>query len=158
VLTCHAAQAVGIDIVEDLVRTSRVRYPRCRFEWLDCFEEPERLQALLAELRPQGSRMTLFVDVGGHATTAMVCRILAAVAGAAAKVGATPSLVVIKSRNHATEAAKCCDGEGIVRDAHAFWRKVAEQPQTRSALQFRRKQARARAAMWANNPISQAFF
>ena len=53
VLASHAGLAIGIDVAGDFVEESRRRHPSCRFEWLDCFEEPDRLKDLVQELCTQ---------------------------------------------------------------------------------------------------------
>lgn len=50
ILALRAAAAVGVDLSEDFVTESRRLHPQCCFEWLDFFDEPERLDALWAEV------------------------------------------------------------------------------------------------------------
>mmetsp|Transcript_59345 Transcript_59345/g.167182 ORF Transcript_59345/g.167182 Transcript_59345/m.167182 type:complete len:350 (-) Transcript_59345:57-1106(-) len=162
ILTCHAGLAVGIDISQSVIDESRRSYPECRFEWLDCFAEPDRMVALIRELRARGE-LKIFVDIGGNRPIADVCRMLSAV-GAAADAArnddgtaAAPALVVVKSIELAAAATKFCDVAGTITDPAAFWGYAAVQPPPASELQCRKKGARMRAAKWADHPLHAAW-
>lgn len=142
ILHCRASVAVGIDVAGDLVQESQRRYPECRFEWLDCFEEPQRLADLCRELAACGS-LKLFVDVGGDRTTADVCRVLECLADS---VETPPALIVIKARSLAASASQF--GGGQLRDTAAWWLRAAEPGAEGSARQKKKKLARARKAKW----------
>lgn len=151
VIACHAGAHIGVDVVKDLVEETRARHPQCRFEWLDCFEEPWRLREYCEELAAQGT-LKVFVDIGGDRTTTDVCSMLAAIAEAT--VGCPPALIAIKAKALAGAAAQVCDPDGHLRHADAFWRSTAAPPPaqaeatTGSLTQQKKKLARARKAKW----------
>lgn len=151
ILACHAAACVGVDLSEGFVKEARRLQPQCRFEWLDFFEEPDRLDALWAELCGLG-RLKVFVDIGGDRAAADVCRVLAALGRVAAEEPARrPALVVVKSRELAAAAeGAACDERGVLLDAASWWEAAARPPLPRSSLQEKRKHSRARKAMWTN--------
>lgn len=156
VLSCHAAAVVGIDIADSIVQESRRRHPACHFELLDCFQEPKRFRALIADLRSKG-RLKAFVDVGGDRATSDVCRVLACLQQAVTDVvraeggsdaqGAEPALIVVKARAMAAAAATACDKEGQVIDLNSWWPGVAALQAPCSARQWKRKLGRARKSM-----------
>lgn len=151
VLASRAAAVVGIDVAGELVEESRRRHPHCRFEWLDCFEEPGRLRSLCEGLRARGE-LKLFVDVGGDRTTQDVCRVLAAL-GAATSSEPPPSLIVVKSHAMAVAAAASAHAaSGEIEDTAGWWRSAARTPPngscSGSARQLKKKLARARKAKW----------
>lgn len=143
VLAAHAAKVVGIDVAGELVEECRRRHPHCHFEWLDCFEQPERFRALCGELCAAGS-LKVFLDVGGDRTTADVCRVLAALAAA----GVSPALIVVKARALAAAAASACDAAGTIVDVPRWWQQVAALDPVGSVRQWKKKLARARKARW----------
>ncbi|CAK9078438.1 unnamed protein product [Durusdinium trenchii] len=49
ILTKHAAAVIGIDNSQELVEESRRRYPFCRIELLNCFQDPLQLQRLCSQ-------------------------------------------------------------------------------------------------------------
>jgi len=159
ILACHAGTVVGVDVAQDIVEESRRRHPHCRFEWLDCFEEPERFRELWAELRGRGA-LKIFVDVGGDRAAADVCKVLTAL-GAVCRDNPElePALVVVKSRElaDAAEAVTCSSDGGIV-DMSGWWSACAAPPPARSALQEKRKHSRARKAMWNHQGSDPKFF
>jgi len=149
ILERRAGIAVGVDLSEDLVLQARRLQPQCRFEWMDFFEEPARLDALWSELCGRG-RLKIFVDIGGDRAAADVCRVLAALGGVAVRRPTErPALVVVKSRELAAAAeAAACDKNGVLVAPDTWWAQVAR-PYARSQLQAKRKHSRGRRAMWA---------
>lgn len=143
VLQCHAAVAVGVEVQGDLVEQSRARHPQCRFEWLDCYEEPARLRELCRELQAKGL-LKVFVDIGGTRSAADVCRMLGALEEAA---GPTP-LVVVKCKALAKAAAESCSEALAIADVEDFLRQACAPPPPGSAKQLKKKLARARKAKW----------
>eukprot|EP00927_Polykrikos_kofoidii_P040524 TRINITY_DN34625_c0_g1_i1.p1 TRINITY_DN34625_c0_g1~~TRINITY_DN34625_c0_g1_i1.p1 ORF type:complete len:416 (-),score=58.59 TRINITY_DN34625_c0_g1_i1:144-1391(-) len=144
ILHSHAGVVVGIDISERHIEVSRGRYPHCRFEWLDCFEEPARLQALCADLQARGV-LKIFVDVGGDRVAEDVCHVLSTLGGA---TGTSSALVVVKARSLVASAKPSCDASGTVSDGGAWWQRAAVRP-VRSALQTKKKLGRAHKARWS---------
>jgi len=154
VLSCHAAAVVGVDVSQELVEESRRRNAQLRFEWLDCFEEPDRLASLWAELCRLGA-LKIFVDVGGDRAAPDVCQVLAALGctASAAPTTSQPQLIVVKSRELARFAEDvACSELGEIQDVASWWAAAAAPPPPRSVKQEKRKYSRARKAYWADQP------
>lgn len=165
-LHCHAGAVIGVDVVKDLVNESRQRHPQCRFEWLDCFEEPDRLLMVIKELHRIGD-LKVFVDIGGDRSSVDVCCMLATLQEAinnVMKVSGTecsssshlPALVVVKSRAMAASAAAWSTPDGFVANLATWFKEASALPPPGSFRQMKKKIARARKAKW-NSADPQAW-
>lgn len=159
-LACHAKAVVGVDVSQELVEECRRRHLQLRFEWLDCFEEPDRLLSLWEELCGLG-HLKIFVDVGGDRAACDVCKVLAALGAVAARSSTRqPALIVVKSEELAAAAGAtdsvACTELGEILDVAAWWATVAAPPPPRSLVQEKRKRSRAMKAFWSESRSADA--
>ncbi|CAE7887932.1 unnamed protein product, partial [Symbiodinium necroappetens] len=165
ILSSRAAAVIGIDVSQELVEESSRRYPDCRFEWLDCFQEQARFAALCKELLAAGSgRLKIFVDIGGDRTTSDICCLLALLEKTLKtlqpKPPPLPALVVVKSKALATAAAEAAGADGTIPEPGLRpWLEGIARKQPGSSKQLKKKLARARKAQWqqADDTAWQAF-
>ncbi|CAE7839813.1 unnamed protein product [Symbiodinium sp. CCMP2592] len=163
ILSSRAAAVIGIDVSQELVEESSRRYPDCRFEWLDCFQEQARFAALCAELVEAGSgRLKIFVDIGGDRATSDICCLLSFLEQVLNTLHPKqPSaLVVVKSKALATAAAEAAGADGTIPEPRLRpWLEGIARKQPASSKQLKKKLARARKAQWqqADDTTWQAF-
>ncbi|CAE7930452.1 unnamed protein product [Symbiodinium sp. KB8] len=165
ILSSRAAAVIGIEVSQELVEESSRRYPDCRFEWLDCFQEQARFAALCKELLAAGSgRLKIFVDIGGDRTTSDICCLLALLEKTLKtlqpKLPPLPALVVVKSKALATAAAEAAGADGTIPEPELRpWLEGIARKQPGSSKQLKKKLARARKAQWqqADDTAWQAF-
>ncbi|CAE7594141.1 unnamed protein product [Symbiodinium natans] len=168
ILSSRASAVIGIDVSRDLVEESRRRFPNCRFEWLDCFQEEARLRALCKELLEASSSLKVFVDIGGDRTTNDVCCFLALLDNVLRTLAwdslpslpSLPSLVVVKSKALSGAAAEVAGPDGTIPAPKLRpWLEACTIPPVVSSKQLKKKMARARKAQWqqADDSVWQAF-
>ncbi|CAK9114133.1 Uncharacterized protein SCF082_LOCUS52875 [Durusdinium trenchii] len=136
VLSSHAAAVLGIEVSEALVEESRQRFPALSFEWLDCFQEPERLQRYCEQLRCSGD-LKLWLDIGGDRSSEDVLRLLSGL------VEPPPVLVVVKCQQLVQDLA-----DHVALDGTVTKTLIERGPVVKSARQVKKKLARARRAQW----------
>ncbi|CAE7456096.1 tam [Symbiodinium natans] len=110
VLHARAADVLGLDVSVAQLAESRRRVPGAEFEFLDVFEEPDRLAAL-----PAAARCTkVFLDIGGDRQKVQVLNAI----GILRRCLQRARLIVVKSEElHAAMASwmGCTgNGEGIL--------------------------------------------
>ncbi|CAL1140551.1 unnamed protein product [Cladocopium goreaui] len=104
----RAAAVVAIDVSKELVEESRRRHPSCRFEWLDCFQETDRLRDYCQELQLHG-RLKIFIDIGGDRSTQDVLQLLFLLEGL---VTPSPVLLVVKCEQLVDDLFDYCAPNG----------------------------------------------
>eukprot|EP00434_Breviolum_minutum_P026157 symbB.v1.2.023124.t2/scaffold2096.1/size89696/3 len=148
-LTARAAAAIGIEVSEELVEESRRRHPTCRFEWLDCFQEQDRLRDYCWELKRHG-HLKIFVDIGGDRTSQDTPTALTR------GLQLAPVLLVVKCEHLVADVAPCCDLRGVLQRQPVLRHVDVAVP---SAGQVKKKLARAKRAQWqqANGETWESF-
>ncbi|CAJ1451682.1 unnamed protein product, partial [Effrenium voratum] len=122
ILASHAREVLGIDNSPELVEESRRRYPTLHFELLDALSEPEQLAELCRSLcAGSGGGFKVFVDIGGDRLGGAVCRALVQLWHICEEIGVLPSLVVVKCKSLAANAANACDARGDICELPAWW-------------------------------------
>ncbi|CAK9054924.1 unnamed protein product [Durusdinium trenchii] len=114
ILTKHAAAVIGIDNSQELVEESRRRYPFCRIELLNCFQDPLQLQRLCSQLQDRCENFKIFVDIGGERSSTAVCRILVLLDEVVRGSLCAPCLVVVKCKSLSAAAAASCDERATI--------------------------------------------
>lgn len=143
ILHAQAGSVIGFDVSLEFIAESRGRFPNIRFEFLDIFEEADRLRQM-----PEAAVCGVaFLDVGGDRR---LDQVICAIDALRRRCLPRLQLLVVKSETlHAAMVAWGCraagDGEPFLQCPSAFL-EHADPVREAGARQLRRKQTRCKRA------------